>query len=319
MKRKILRIAVVLLVLIITAVAAVVFYLDAIAKGAIERGVTYALGVKTTLEDADLRLLRGQLLIGGLKVDNPEGFKGDYFMRLEQGGVAVRLGSLRQEVVDLPHLRLSGLDLNLERVKKEANYNVILENLKKRQSAERDPADEPVEKKPGKKFVIREVTISDIHVGIDLVPALGRPTRFDVPIEEIRLKNVGLEGGVAMDQLTAIVTQAVFAALMNKAGSLPADLVRDLGNSLAGLRSLGGLGISRATGTGELITGVGAGPVVVGALGEGVLNGVGGAAEGVGKAVEGVGKGVGEALEGLGGLLAPKEKKDDKKDEENDP
>ncbi len=319
MKKIILRIAVVLLVLIITAVVAVGFYLDAIAKGAIERGATYALGVRTTLDDADLRPLSGRLSIGGLKVDNPEGFKGDYFMRLDQGGVAVRLGSLRQEVVDLPHLRLSGLDLNLERVKKEANYNVILENLKKRQSAERDPADEPVEKKPGKKFVIREVTISDIHVGIDLVPALGAPTHLDVPIEEIRLENVGLEGGVAMDQLTAIVTQAIFAALMNKAGSLPADLVRDLGNSLAGLRQLGGMGISLATGRGELITGVGAGPVVVGALGEGVLNGVGGAAEGVGKAVEGVGKGVGEALEGLGGLLTPKEKKDDKKDEENDP
>ena len=130
MKKIILRIAVVLLVLIITAVAAVGFYLDAIAKGAIERGATYALGVRTTLDDADLRPLSGRLSIGGLKVDNPEGFKGDYFMRLDQGGVAVRLGSLRQEVVDLPHLRLSGLDLNLERVKKEANYNVILENLK---------------------------------------------------------------------------------------------------------------------------------------------------------------------------------------------
>ncbi len=318
MKKTLLRLAVVLLVLIVAAGAAVAFYLDAIAKGAIERGATYALGVRTTLDDADLRPLSGRLSIGGLKVDNPEGFKGDHFMRLEQGAVAVRLGSLRQEIVDLPHLRLSGLDLNLERVKKEANYDVILGNLKKLQSAEKEPSDEPVEKKPGKKFVIQEVTISDIHVGIDLVPVLGAPTRLDVPIEEIRLENVGSEGGVAMDQLTGIVTQAIFAALMNKAGSLPADLVRDLGDSLAGLRQLGGLGISVATGTGELITGVGAGRAV-GKVGEGVVNGVGGTVEGVGKAVEDVGKGVGEALEGLGGLFAPKEKKDDEKDEEKDP
>ena len=310
MKKTILRIAVVLLVLIVAAVAAVVFYLDAIAKGAIERGATYAFGVKTTLADAELRPLRGQLSISGLKVDNPEGFKGDHFMRLEQGGVAVRLGSLRQEVVDLPHLRLSGVDLNLERDKKQANYHVILGNLKKMQSAEKDPADEPAEKKPGKKFVIHEVTISDIHVGIDLVPVLGAPTRLDVPIKEIHLEKVGSERGVAMDQLTGIVTQAIFAALMNKAGSLPSDFVKDLGNSLGGLQQLGDLGIQITTGSGELITGIGAGTVdTVGGVGEGVLEGVGGA-------VEGVGKGVGEALEGLGGLLAPKEKKDDKKDQD---
>ncbi len=318
MKRKILRIAVVLLVLIVAAVAAVVFYLDAIAKGAIERGATYALGVRTTLADADVRPLRGRLSISGLKVDNPEGFKGDHFMRLEQGGVAVRLGSLRQDLVHLPHLRLSGVDLNLERDKNQANYDVILGNLKKMQSAEKELSDEPAEKKPGKKFMIQEVTISDIHVGIDVVLVLGAPTRLDVPIEEIRLENVGSEGGVPIDQLTGIVTQAIFAALMNKAGSLPADLVRDLGDSLAGLRQLGGLGISVATGTGELITGVGAGRAV-GKVGEGVVNGVGGTVEGVGKAVEDVGKGVGEALEGLGGLFAPKEKKDDKKDEAKDP
>ncbi|MHC4108001.1 MAG: hypothetical protein ACYSTY_07940 [Planctomycetota bacterium] len=312
MKRQILRIAGVLLVLLIAAVVTVVLYLDAIAKGAIEAGATYALGVQTTLQDADVRLLLGRLSIAGLDVENPEGFERDHFLRLDQGRVAVQLGSLRQETVDLPHLRLNGVDLNLERRNDKANYNVILGNLKKVESAREEPADKPAEKKPGKKFVIEEVTVTDIHVGVDLLPFGGELTRLDVPIDEIRLQNVGSGGGVPMDQLTGIVIKAIFAALMSEAGSLPADLVKDLGNALAGLEQLGDLGISLATGSGDLITGIGAGTVdTVGGVGEGVLEGVGGA-------VEEVGKGVGEALEGLGGLLTPKEKNDDEKEKDDD-
>ena len=88
-----LKIAVILIVLVVIVVGAAFFYVDSIAKGAIERGATYALGVNTTLGSADVGLLSGEFSMSGLDVDNPEGFVEAHFLRLGTGYVSVSLGA----------------------------------------------------------------------------------------------------------------------------------------------------------------------------------------------------------------------------------
>ncbi len=184
--KKLIKLVAVLLVLLVLATIAVALYIDTIAKTAIERGATYALGVKTTLGSADVGLLSGTFSMGDLTVANPAGFESPHFTHLQEGGVEVAFGSLREETVELPTLTLSGLDIHLDKSEGKANYDVILENLSRFESG-----DDVEKETDGKKFVINEILIQRIVVHVQLLPIGGDLTKLDVPIDEVRLRNVG--------------------------------------------------------------------------------------------------------------------------------
>ncbi len=243
MKKKLAIVLGGLVVLGVVAVVVVFVSIDAIARAAIERGSTYALGVQTTLDSADIGILSGEFRMKGLDVANPEGFTSDTFFRLGEGFVAVTLGSLRQDTVELPTLSLTGVRMSLEKKGGNSNYGVITDNLKRFETSDTGQSGDPAE--PGKNFVIREIVITDINVTVDLLPLGGTLKRIEVPIDEVRLTDVGNDG-LTTAEMTALVIKAIMAAVVANAGNLPADLVNDLGGALANLESLKDLGITQS-------------------------------------------------------------------------
>ena len=232
--RKLLKLVIALFLIVIIGIVGALFYIDAIAKSAIERGSTYALGVNTTLDSADVQILGGQLELTDLNVANPQGFKSDHFLDLAGGDVQVTLNSLRQDLVHVPHLRLTGADLILERTPGtgEANYRIILDNLKKLQG------DQPRE---AKRFIIDELVITDLNVHVNML-GLGEIADVLVPtIREIKLTEVGAEEGrgVTISELSGLVLKAILAAAVEQgAGRIPDDVIGDLRSKLAELADL---------------------------------------------------------------------------------
>ena len=268
---------VVVLVLLVVILAIVGFiFVDSIAKAAIEKGGTYALGVDTTVDTADVGVFGGTFEMSQLEVANPEGFDAPHFLELATGGVAVTLGSLMSETIELETLELDGLDVHLQRTGAGANYQAILDHLKQFES------EEPTE--DGKRFTIREVVISNVTVHVDMLPVGGSLTQVNVPIDELRLENVGSDSnrGLLLADLVGVIVKAVFAAVVDKGGDLlPTDLLGDLSGGLAGLRSLGDMGINSIAELGDV---------------SGLLEGVG---DGLGDVGDRIGESVGDALEGL--------------------
>lgn len=240
--KRLLALAVVLVVLIVVGVFGVYFYIDSIAKSAVEKGGTYALGVPTKLADADVGLLKGDVGLTGLDVNNPPGYKSASFLTMGQGGVQVSLGTLRKDIVELPRLSLSDIQINLEKNDAKANYQVILDNLKKLESG--DPAQKPKEAS-GKKFVIKQVNISNVKVHVDLLPIGGQLTPFNLTLDSVVLNDVGTAGkGVPLAELASIIVKALMSAIAeNGGGILPADLLNDIQGHLAQLQNLDQLGI----------------------------------------------------------------------------
>lgn len=288
--KKILRLVLVLVILLIAAVGVGFLYIDSIAKHGIEKGGTYALGVQTTLDSADVGVFDGTFAMSGLKVANPAGFKSDAFMSLGEGGVSVSFGSLRQEVVELPTLTLSTLTVNLENKDGKANYQTIMDNLKRFESTE--PAEE------GKRFVIREVLIRDVAINVEVLPLGGALSTVTVPIKEISMKNVGESGvgksGLTLGELAGLIVKTVFAAaIQNGKNLIPGDVLNGLGEGLKGLEGLGNVAVSVG---GEAMKQV-----------DSLFKGAAGELNKVGEGLKGVGEGLGEGLkgvgDGLGGLL----------------
>lgn len=255
--KKVLIAAIALVVLVIAIVVISFLSIDSIAKAAIEKGGTYALGVPTTLDSANVGIMAGKFSMSGLKVANPAGgYTSPAFLSLGSGGVSVSFTTLKQPVVELPTFSLENLDVSLEKKDSKANYAVILDNLNKLKAASGGGgASKPAPSSDSeKRFVIKELLLRNIKISVDLIGgpgAIGKLTKINIPIDEIKLENVGQTGtgvggtGVTMSQLASIIVQAVLAAAADKGGGLlPADILGDLKGGLANLGDLDKLGMN---------------------------------------------------------------------------
>lgn len=256
-KRLILLVA----LLIIVAVGLVVFGLtriDAIFKAGVEKGGTWAMGVDTKLASADVQLTQGSVSMSGLTVANPPGYKSDKFFGMGSGSIQVAIPTLDKPVIEVPSLKLADIRVNLEKADGKANYKVILDNLAKLKGSSQQPGSPPTGPGSEKKFIINEVDIKNVTVHVDLIPVGGALTQVDVPIDEIKLKNVGTAGGgLPAGELAMVIVNAVLKVATEKgAGIIPADVLGDLQGLLPQLGDLNAMGIEVQGKLGEAAEGL---------------------------------------------------------------
>jgi len=306
--KRVRKLIIAFVVLLVLAFLVTYWSIDSVARRAVEKQATQALGVDTSVNLLTLGLFSGELKMHGLNVANPNGFESKHFLKLGKGEVAVSLGSLMGDRVEVPTLELSDIDLNLEKKGKEANYQVILNNLKGQDN--QDP-----NAQPGKKFIIRTIAIRNVTIHLDMYPLPGiggKATRLDLePIPEIVLKDVGsdADNGVAISEVTNIIVKAVMQAVVKKAGGvLPAEITAELVGSLAQLDGLGKVGIEIVGGTTK-IAGEALGEIGKQLPGD-AGKAVGDIGKGVGKAGEKAKEGADKVLEGVGDLLGGKKKEE---------
>lgn len=232
------KLALVLIILVIVLAGVAIWQIDSIAKAAIEEGGTYALGTSTTVDKVHIGLLSGEASIEGLGVANPTGFPTEHgVMHSGLFSVQVDTGTLRQDTVVIPDITLDGLEVYLDRKDGKYNIQVISDNLKKL-GGEKEPQEKPKEEeKPGKKYVVKKITIRNVSGRADL------PTGGSVPIKvpEIVLNDVSSDEGVKMDQLIGQLFPAIMGSVISGVGELPGEVVNLLKNDLGGAAAaLGG-------------------------------------------------------------------------------
>lgn len=242
--KKLLLVLVVLVVLVVAVAFAGLFYVNDLVKVAVEKGGTYATGVKTTLASADIRPFAGSASLNSMQIANPDGFSSAPFFDLGSGGAAVSLASLRQPIIELQRVEAQSIRVTLERKAGKTNYGVILDNVKKLGGSGGGTA--PAGSSGGeKKFIIKDLDIRDVRVTVDMLD-VGVPLgSIVVPIDRIHLQDIGTASqGLPMADIAGIVVRAVLgAAAENGKGIIPADLLGDLQGQLAVLGSLDKLGI----------------------------------------------------------------------------
>lgn len=242
----ILKLVVALLVILVVAAGALLYYVDSMAEKAIEYGGTEALGVATTLDGINVSLLGGAANLNGLQIANPSGFAQPIFMRLGTGEFAVSLESLQSETVIIPKVRFADILVNLEQKNKTNNIQPILDRVKSMSGASR-PEQPPAAGGPEKTFILEQLAIENVKVNAAL-ELLGRTANVDMVLPTIELRDLGKDkGGLPMTELVQKVVQAILAAAEKSSASLSPELASLLRGELKGLDRIKTEVIGKAT------------------------------------------------------------------------
>ena len=280
MKKAILILAGLLVVLAILAVAAI-FYLDQIVLKTVNEAGPAALGVPVSLEDAQIRPLRGTIALKGLHLGNPEGYKTDGLLDLHSLFIRIDLASLRTDTVVIREITVDGLVVTYEKGLLNSNLGALIDLLSAGEEETPEPAPEEQAGGPetsGKKVVIDKLSIagSRMNFSVTGAAALTGGAAIPIPLPPITLTGLGREkeGGLTFVQAVRRVLTAIAGAT---------------GTAIAGSGKILGDG-AKAVGEGA----VNAGKAVVGGAAE--------AGKAVGDGVLDAGKAVGDTLKNLNPL-----------------
>jgi len=220
--------------LVVGTLVVVVIYLDAIARGAIERGASYALGVETHVASTRIGLLSGSFSLVGIEIANPPGFEEASFLRVGKARLDLDMATLREQIVKVPELAIQGVEVDLDKRGGQANYAAILDNLGRFESKEPAPARDPGTA-PERRFVVQRVAIRDVEAHVRAVE-VGPVGKIDLVVPEVVLQDVGGGGeGLTAAQLSGVVVKAVLASLAKAGVGLPGGIASALSGRLGRL------------------------------------------------------------------------------------
>lgn len=218
-----------IIVLVIISLGVGVYYLDTIAKKAIEFGGTEALGLTTSLGEIDIALLDGRTSLKNLHIANVEGFDADSLMRLGSGTIAVNLQSLTEKTVIIPEISFSDMTLNIEQKERTSNVGILLQHLNAA-----TPTKAPQEQKTtaqqdseaaARRFIIERVVLNKIRVNAKISALNNVITDTSITIPSIRLTNIGKSAdGLPMQEIIRELVSAILHTSIKSSGTLSSSL-----------------------------------------------------------------------------------------------
>ncbi len=229
--KRIWKILIVVGAVLVVALIVVLLSLDRLAKAGLEKGGTMVLGTPTTARGLDLALLGGGLTLEGFAVRNPEGYGEGDLIKLETADVALRIGSLLTDTVEVKQIILKGPVLRIVSKGLNTNLSVVLDHAKQFGGGGEEPAEE--EEGPGKKFRVGLVRITGAQFEY---AAAGAPA-VKVPLPDIELKNLSDEQGhpvLLADLFSQILRAMAKSAVELKDIRLPSEVTDSLKGVAAG-------------------------------------------------------------------------------------
>jgi uncharacterized protein involved in outer membrane biogenesis len=260
---KVVKTVLTIIVIIVVLLALSVYFFGAQAlRAGISAGASKALKVNVGLGGVSLGLLRGQIGISNLVIDNPPGYSDKTLLNLGSASVRAQIGSLLSDTVKIDEIRLDGIDLVIEQKGLSTNLKDLLDNVASGKPAE--PAGTGDKKTAGKNLQIKNLEITNVSVRVKV---LGGP-EVPLKLEAIRMENIGTGEKVSIATLTGKILVAIATSVAQQgAGLIPGDITGGLKAGLENVQKIGGSileqgkgvlekGVESGAGVGEAIKGL---------------------------------------------------------------
>lgn len=231
MKKILLRLLIAVVVLLIIALVAVGFFLDAAVKRGVETVGPMVTKVDVKLQSVSLSLFSGSGKIKGLVVGNPPEFKAPNSISVGSASLALEPKSLFSDKVIIKSIVIEAPEITYEQSLSGNNLSKLQANVAAAtggggtQPAKPKEPSAPTEAKPSKKLQVNQVVITGGKVHASVTELGGKSATL--PLPEIRLQNLGTgPEGITPAELTAQVLQAVLDGAAKQGASAAADLAK---------------------------------------------------------------------------------------------
>jgi uncharacterized protein involved in outer membrane biogenesis len=222
------RILIVIVLLIVLGIVVFLIAGNQLIKFEVQKGASSALKVPVTLGSVNLSVLAGKVELQNLVVGNPPGYEIPNLMKLGDGRVAVSLGSLMSDTVDIGYIVLDNVDLSIEQKGFSTNLNDIIKSLPK--SPEEAQAQQA---KPGKKLRIKTLEINNVNVTVKLLPIPGKTSEVTLKLAPIKMTDLGSDNKLDVATLSSKILAAIAEGVAQQgAGILPNDITGPLKSEL---------------------------------------------------------------------------------------
>lgn len=199
----ILKTILILLLLIIIALIGVYFYAGEIVKKAVETYVPQVTQTSAELKGMDLSLFKGEVSLNGLTIGNVKGYQSPDVFSVKKIYVKFDPKSVLTEKIVINQILIDGTHVSAEATYKDGQITSNLTTLKnnvdtfiKKSSNQSTAPKKEVKKEstaksssPSKTVVIKDLQINNSNVTVGLLNQA-----MDIPLPNIRQKNIGEEG-----------------------------------------------------------------------------------------------------------------------------
>ncbi len=219
---KILRVIVLaILVLIAVIVVAVNLFADRAVRVGIESVAAKALNIEIAVDDVDLSIIRGKLVLQNLSIVNPPVYQNDELLILKNTEIEVEAKSLLSDVVNIKQIRINNVNVIIEQ------HSVSENNLHDIVQAISDSTYE------GKKLRVDNLEISDISVKVDLMPNSEQAEPATLMLSPIRMTNLGYDNQLDTAALLKEIIYAIADSIVEEGISvLPTDILGTITSTL---------------------------------------------------------------------------------------
>ena len=221
------KILLVILVLIILAAILVYSLGNQVLKAGIEKAASKALNVGVTIDDIGLSILRGKVEIEELIVDNPPGYELDKLLEVADARIAVSIGSLLGDTVNVKEIIFDGIDISIEQKGLSNNLKEVIDSIPKSEKKTESQTE-----KPGKKLHIDILEITNVTVKLKLLPVPGKANVVPLKLAPIRMTDLGGDNKMDTAKLAGKILLAITKAIAEQGGGfLPEGMGDSLGSA----------------------------------------------------------------------------------------
>jgi hypothetical protein len=237
MVKKLIRIALLLVVLVLVLAVVAVIYMDTAARKTLVGSVERLGDVTCEVQRVDVRLLRQGIRIEGLAVSNPKGFPQANMLSTGSADVEVEVGTLWNQPVHVRRLEIHQPVVRVEAgAAGKTNVGVFLANVQEKLGEPKPREGEPT------RLKIDRLVIKDAQVQIG--SGITAANLMEIPLAEVELADVhGKDGeGVTSGELAAMIVfemarRGAIKAGINPMKLIPPDLLEGI-NDLLDVREL---------------------------------------------------------------------------------
>ena len=233
---KVLRIVLlVIIVLVVSIVVLINLFGNSVLKAGIETAAGKTLDVGVSIDDMDFSILRGKVSFQDLVIDNPPGYQHDKLLEVGNARIAVSIGSLLKDTVNIKEIMFDGVNVVIEQKGLSNNLQDIIKALPKGEPAPEDATD-----KPAKKLHIDNLEITNVTVKAKLLPVPGKADTITLKLNPIRMTDLGSDEKMDVAKLSSKILLAIATGVAEQGvGKLPKGMTDGMNATLSKATKLG--------------------------------------------------------------------------------